>query len=158
MKKKTRELLLGALMLGIGALYLALTLGIPRKGGIDASFVPFVLSAIILLLGTLQTVGALRIKNEGANGQEKTESKEKVDTPTVLKTIFLILVYVAFLNKIGFVIMSILYLFIQFIVLTPAYKKKNYLMYAIVAIVSSVSIFLIFRYIFDLMLPAGLLQ
>jgi putative tricarboxylic transport membrane protein len=158
--KKTRELILGGVMLAIGAFYLFMTFQIPRKGTIDATFIPFILSGTLFLLGFLQLGGTLfgKKKDISAQSQQPTKKKDKVDSKTVIETIFIIIVYLAFLGRVGFVIMSAIYLFAQFIVLTPLSKKKNYLLYAITAIVSSVSIYLIFRYVFNLMLPEGLLK
>lgn len=158
MKRHSRELMVGALILIVGALYFGMTLNIPAKGGIDARFVPFLLSGALFILGILQVISALRMKKRlEVSGASDVEESEKIDMLTVLKTIVLIVIYIAFLKMIGFIIMSALYLFFQFIVLTPADKKKNHIVYAIIAVVSSVCIFLIFRYGFDLMLPAGLL-
>lgn len=158
MKKYRREMVLGVLILAIGIFYFIMTLQVPGRGGVDARFVPFLLSGALFLLGTLQLISTFRSKKQMEKAEEEsTEAPEKIDTGTVIKTIALIILYIALLNKIGFVIMSALYLFIQFIILTPINKKKNYVLYTIIAVVSSVSIFLIFRYVFDLMLPAGLL-
>lgn len=169
MNKRTKELVLGAGMIGIAALYLVLTFQIQRKDVIDATFIPFVLSGALFLLGALQTIGALSEKKAGDAGAEKKSASEKaddacedktakIDTATVIKTIALIVAYVAFLDLAGFVIMSIVYLFAQFIVLTPLDRKKNYLVYGIIAVVASVGIYLIFRYVFSMMLPEGLLK
>jgi len=140
--------------------YLIMTLTIPRRGTIDATFVPFLLSGSIYILGIIQTVSSLpkQKKQSVSKTEQKDSSTQKVDTATVIKTIILIVIYIALLDKIGFVIMSAVYLFAQFIVLTPVSKKRNYLLYAIVAISSSVIIYVIFRYVFDLMLPGGLLK
>ncbi|HOV64861.1 MAG TPA: tripartite tricarboxylate transporter TctB family protein [Spirochaetia bacterium] len=161
MKKITSELLLGIIMLVIATSYLIMTFSIPRRGTIDATFVPFLLSGGMYLLGILQTIGALskkKKKDVSSDNEKQEDSKEQVDVQTVLKTIGLIIIYIAFLDKIGFIIMSAVYLFAQFIVLTPVEKKKRYLVYAIIAVSSSVIIYIIFRYVFDLMLPGGLLS
>ena len=50
------------------------------------------------------------------------------------------------------------YLYLQFIVLTPVNQKIRHLSYLLIAVVSSAAIFLLFREAFDLMLPAGLLN
>lgn len=154
-------------MIAVAAIYLVLIFRIERRGEIvDATFIPFLLSGGLFILGIMQLVTALRISAIGSDRKsvsEKAEDacedkKSKVDTPTVIKTIALILIYIAFLDLIGFVIMSIVYLFTQFIVLTPVNSKKKYLAYAVISVVTSVSIYLIFRYVFSMMLPEGLLK
>jgi len=76
---------------------------------------------------------------------------------TVLITVGLILVYVVLLKPLGFIISSSLYLFAQILVLVPVRIKKNYLLYALVAVITSAIIYVSFRFGLDLMLPAGLL-
>ena len=49
----------------------------------------------------------------------------------------------------------LLYLFLQFWLLTPKETKPPFVLYAVIAVVASVTIFAMFRYTFDLLLPAG---
>jgi putative tricarboxylic transport membrane protein len=162
-------MILGAVMILIAAIYLILIFRIQRRDVIDATFIPFILSGALFLLGAVQISGTLFGKKKIATEAERKSASEKaddacedktakIDTPTVIKTIALIVAYVAFLDLVGFMIMSIIYLFAQFIVLTPLNRKKNYLAYGIIAVVASVGIYLIFRYVFSMMLPEGLLK
>ena len=54
--------------------------------------------------------------------------------------------------------MTVVYLIAQFIVLTPADKKPNYLLYTVIAVLTSACVYLLFRYAFDMMLPVGFLD
>jgi len=76
----------------------------------------------------------------------------------VLLTLGLILGYIALLGPVGFPLMTVVYLYLQFLVLTPVQHKANHLVYLLIAVVCSAVIFLLFRQAFDLMLPAGLLN
>ncbi|WP_313506270.1 tripartite tricarboxylate transporter TctB family protein, partial [Stutzerimonas kunmingensis] len=67
-------------------------------------------------------------------------------------------IYVVLLGPVGFPIMTALYLYLQFIVLTPVDHKVRHLPYAAIAVVTSAVIYLLFREAFDLLLPAGLLN
>lgn len=154
---KKKELLIGALMLGAGLLYLFLTLNLPRKAFIDASTVPYVLSAGLCLLGILQLVHGCKVKPPLADATSE-EDADALDYPTVIKTLGLIGIYMALLEMVGFVIMTVLYLYAQFIVLTPREQKVNHPAYAVIALVSSALIYATFRQGFDLMLPTGLLN
>ncbi|NQD95501.1 tripartite tricarboxylate transporter TctB family protein [Pseudomonas sp. CrR25] len=154
---KKKELLIGALMLGAGLLYLFLTVSLPRKGFIDASTVPYVLAAGLCLLGILQLVHGSKVKPPVADATSEDDA-DAIDYPTVIKTLGLIGIYMALLEPVGFVIMTVLYLYLQFIVLTPREQKVHHLTYAVIALVSSALIFATFRQGFDLMLPAGLLS
>lgn len=157
--KKYNDLILGAVMLAFALIYFVMTLQIPRKGQtIDATFVPYILCFLLAGVGIFQSIKGFALsKNYDSSTYVATKEEDKVDVHTVVKTVGLITLYVMLLNIGGFIIMSALYLFFQFIVLTPDRLKKNYVMYGIIAVVSSVVIFAIFRYGFELMLPAGIL-
>ena len=151
---KKREFAVGVFFLAVGLGYLYLTSSLPRKQFIDAAFVPYVLATIMCVLGVLQ----LRAASKLATDEAAEKQVERPDYSTVLKTLGLIVAYAAFLEPIGFPIMTVIYLFAQFIVLTPTDKKVNYLMYVTIAIITSAAVFMTFRYAFDMMLPVGLMN
>ena len=154
---KKREFGVGVFFLAVGLGYLYMTSNLPRKQFIDAAFIPYVLGSIMTLLGVLQLWAANKLGGGEASGKQV----DKPDYATVLKTLGLIIAYVAFLDSVGFPIMTVVYLFMQFIVLKPIAKKATYLtylMYGVIAILTSAAVFMTFRYAFDMMLPAGLLN
>lgn len=151
---KKREFSLGIVMLLAGVGYLWMTSLLPRRQFIDAAFVPYVLGMAMCLLGVLQLRAAKALLPQGPTLQPA----QRTDNATVWKTIALITAYIALLNPVGFPIMTVLYLFIQFIVLTPAGKKINFVSYGVIAVIASAAIFLTFRYALDLLLPLGLLN
>jgi len=157
---KRKELLVGALMLGAGLFYLFLTINLPRKGAIDASTVPYVLSFGLCLLGVLQLLVARKARTPVVDPDE--DAGPGTDAPpdylTVFKTLGLIAVYVALLQTVGFPIMTALYLYAQFIVITPREHKINHISYIVIAVITSAVIFYLFRQGFDLMLPTGFLK
>ncbi len=157
---KRKELLVGILMLGAGLFYLFLTINLPRRGAIDASTVPYVLSVGLCLLGFLQLLAARKATAPAADPDDDAGATEKTppDYPTVFKTLGLIAVYVALLQEVGFLLMTALYLYAQFIVITPREQKVNHISYIIIAVVTSVAVFYLFRQGFDLMLPSGFLK
>jgi len=153
---KKKELAVGAVMLCAGLFYLVLTINLPRKGTIDASTVPYVLAFGLCLLGLLQLLSARKATRPEA--EPDAAPKTPADYPTVLKTLALIAAYIGLLEPVGFPIVTALYLYVQFIVLTPSEQKANHLTYALIAVIASVAIFFTFRHGFDLMLPAGFLD
>jgi putative tricarboxylic transport membrane protein len=159
---KRKELLVGALMLGAGLFYLFLTINLPRKGFIDASTVPYVLSVGLCLLGALQLLTATKATQPSADADADADADSSASTPpdypTVFKTLGLIAIYVALLQKVGFPIMTVLYLYAQFMVITPREQKINHIAYIVIAVVTSALIFFTFRQGFDLMLPTGFLK
>lgn len=152
---KRNELLIGLAMLGAGLGYLFMTLQLPRRGFVDSAFVPYILSAVLCLLGVLQLLAWKKLPKPTAGAAVE---KESIDYLTVFKSFALVIVYVALLETVGFPIMTALYLYVQFLVLTPLDQKANHLLYAGIALVSSASIYFLFRESFDLLLPAGLLN
>jgi putative tricarboxylic transport membrane protein len=150
---KKREFILGIVMLLVGVAYLWATTHIPRKQFVDAAFVPYILGVSITLLGIFQLLAAAKMPS----GRKK-EGGTSIDYATVWKTVGLIVAYAALLNTLGFPLMTAVYLFIQFIVLTPVDRKPNLVTYALISIVSAAAIYLLFRYAFDLMLPVGWLD
>jgi putative tricarboxylic transport membrane protein len=158
---KKKELLIGVAMLSAGLAYLVLTLKLPGHSGIDAAFVPTLLSGLLCLLAAMQVLSAFSTVENPANDISTADTTAPAigsDVKTVIKTLALIVGYIALLNPVGFPIMTVIYLYLQFVVLTPLDHKVNHLTYALIALISSASIYLLFREAFDLMLPAGLLN
>lgn len=174
MTQARKDLAFGIIVLIIGLVYLGLTMQLPRKGGIDSATVPYILAALITALGVIQIAGAVRqrrreeerarsLKSElmeaagdaARNDPGRTPAAARPDYGTVAATAFLIFAYVALLNYFGFPTMSAAYLFIQFIVLTPANAKKRYVLYAVIAVVAAGAIYYSFLWAFDIMLPSG---
>jgi len=80
--KKYNDLIVGLSMLAFGLFYLIMTMQIPRKGKlIDATFFPYILSTIMLIVGLLQTVrGAASAKRFDAASYEEPKAGQKGDT------------------------------------------------------------------------------
>ncbi|MBT3068184.1 tripartite tricarboxylate transporter TctB family protein [Rhodoferax sp. U11-2br] len=150
---KKREIVVGAIFLLIGIGYLYLTSAIPRKQFIDAAFVPYVLATTMCLLGVLQLREAFKRAGAKQSGKQDT-----ADYRTVWKTLGLIVAYAALLESVGFPLMTVVYLFAQFIVLTPGDKKISYPLYGAIAVTTSIVVYLTFRHAFDMILPVGLLS
>jgi len=59
------------------------------------------------------------------------------------------------LRPLGFAISAALYLFLQFAVLSPASRPTPHILHVALAVGIALIVFVIFRYGFGLMLPAG---
>ncbi|MBS1211141.1 MAG: hypothetical protein H6R19_3539 [Proteobacteria bacterium] len=151
---KKRDFILGLIMLavGLGYMFMASQLKLPQRQftQVNAAFVPYLLATILCILGVLQMREARKPEAASAAKQEST-----ADYSTVLKTLGLIIAYAALLQPVGFPLMTIVYLFLQFIVLTPSDKQVSYPLYATIAVLTSVIVYAIFRYAFDMILPLG---
>lgn len=155
--KKYSELIFGVCILTFGIFYFALTTRLPRKALIDATFVPYIVALFMIILGVLQVVIGVK---ESKKFDAKEYKSKSVDYLTVIRILSLIIIYVAFLEKIGFLICTIAFLFLAFILLSPPSKKldkKTYAQYIIIAGIGSVVIYFAFKNGLDLMLPKGIL-
>lgn len=130
---------------------------------IGSAFVPQLAAA---LLGVLSIVLILQSVHRAPKGSiaetTKTASLTEQETETasnrkkrVRLTFLLILFYLIFLEPVGFLITTALYLFFQFWVLSR--RKPNLPLYGIIAVFTSVIIYYLFVKVFVLFLPAGIL-
>lgn len=156
--KQRKEMAIGAAMLAVGVAYLFLVADLPRRGPVDSTFIPYVLSGAMILLGLAQLTTTwlkpvLAPAPAGAGDDETGLARPNYGT--VAKTLALFAIFIALLRPIGFPFAAALYLFFQFVVLTPGGRKPSYGLYAFLAVLCSVVIFVAFRYGFDLILPSG---
>ena len=150
---RTREFIVGACMLGVGIGYLQIGAQIPRRGTVDAAFVPQVLAWMMIGLGLIQLVRAWRYFPQGA--QIALPPFRAGPYFTVGLGLVLIAGFVALLRPIGFPLAASAFLFCQFFLLTPPNRRPRPLLYAGLAVLAAAVIFLTFRYAFNLLLPAG---
>jgi phosphate/sulfate permease len=134
---------------------------------IGSEFVPrlvaigiFILSVALLLKSIkqlkLQKYEEVKEQQEQSNQEVKSNESSMTKALNVIATIGLIAVYIFLMPMIGFIITTILYLFIQFVLLAPK-SQRNYLLFITLAIVVSVSVYYVFKFVLHLMLPAGIL-
>ena len=148
---KTSEIIVGLAMLGAGAGYLLMVNDIPRRGAVDASFVPRVLAFLMLGLGAVQLLTAWRLAATAPGAGRGGWASFGV----VAASLALIAGFVALLQPFGFPAAAALFLFAQFWLLTPTERAPRPGPYALIAVLAAVAIFLSFRYGFGLLLPAG---
>lgn len=156
---KKKELIIGGVMLATALGYLVMSFKLPSHSGIDAAFVPILLAAMLCLLAVIQLFSAFATPQAPATDVPHIDTEDtssSIDVKTVVKTLALIVGYIALMKPVGFPIMTVVYLYLQFIVLTPIDQKVRHITYAVVAVCTSAAIYLLFREAFDLMLPAGL--
>ncbi|MFI8480598.1 tripartite tricarboxylate transporter TctB family protein [Pseudomonas sp. NPDC078700] len=153
---KKSELAIAGCMLAVGIGYLLMTTQLPHHSGIDATFVPYLLSTLLCALGALHLLAVVKMpQTEGSVASDETPS-EPMDVKAVVKTLALIVGYIALLKTVGFPIMTTVYLYLQFIVLTPVNQKVNHVVYVLIALITTAVVYTLFREAFDLLLPSGL--
>jgi putative tricarboxylic transport membrane protein len=142
---------IGLVLIGFALFYLILSFRLPEYpyAAIDADFVPKALGFLLLLLSVLLFFSKKPETEEEKNKRKIPDGEAK----TLLTVCSFILVYIFFFELIGFVVMTALFIFITTWYL--GYKKKwtN----AIVSVVFSLSIYMMFNYLLQISLPAGIL-
>jgi len=150
---RAREFIVGICMLVAGIGYLYMGGQIPRRGTVDAAFVPQVLAWMMIGLGLLQLAQAWRYQPPAFS--IPIPALRAGPYVTVLLSLVLIAGFIALLRPLGFPIAAAVFLFFQFFLLTPSDRRPRPLLYAGIAILASTVIFVTFRYAFNLLLPAG---
>lgn len=168
---RNKNLLVGACMLCAGLVYFYMTTGLPRRGPVDAAFFPYALATGMILLGLIHLALNWRGKApaltetgddpvaraSAAADDEDAPAVEgaKPDYMSVGISLVLIAGFTVLLRPLGFAISAALYLFLQFAVLSPASRPTPHILHVALAVGIALIVFVIFRYGFGLMLPAG---
>ena len=78
----------------------------------------------------------------------------------LLLTVLLLIAYTLLIEKVGFIILSTIYLYLQILLISPKeeLQKRNLVINAVVAIVVPIALYYLFYHAFGIFLPAGLLE
>jgi len=123
--------------------------------GQGADFLPRIIGWLVALCAAGFLLQGIMAK--GDNQPQKTRAK--VDVGLLYRfgmALGLLIFYVTFLRQLGFVITSVIYIYAQTQLMVPS-EKRSHLISAVIAIVSSVTIYAIFVYALSINLPSGLL-
>ncbi|MGF6906080.1 tripartite tricarboxylate transporter TctB family protein [Fusobacterium sp. PH5-44] len=153
MKDKTRDTLCSMLFLLFGAFMFSQAMGIVPKMGKDlgSGFMPKIIG------GSLIAISALKLVLTFLSKENKKEEANNSDMKGGLLTIGILAIYVILFNGLGFLIATAIYLFFQMLILSDK-KNRNIILFAIIAIIVPVIIYVLFVYIIKMPLPAGLIE
>lgn len=120
--------------------------------GQGGDFMPKVCSSVWLIISILLLVFNVKA--------EIPPRENPVRIKVFIITLVMLVVYVAALKPIGFVICSIVYLFLQMLLFVPKEKKtkKTLAVFAVISLVVPVAVNALFVNVFSLILPAGILK
>ena len=148
--------------------YLALVPGIQTFTGLGSTpltnhFVPYLWGGSLLALSLWIIVRGLRKRKkylaEGGKIEKASLKNTLIEQREVVASFAALALYVGLMDLVGFVIMTILYVFVQILILTPREKwGKTYVPAAITAAVAGVLLFYVFRYLLNVLLPVGVLK
>jgi putative tricarboxylic transport membrane protein len=150
-----KDIVSGAVLLGLAVAMLAAGLGIKRTllVGVGSGFGPSLVALLLAWVSICILARGLAARSAPA---AETREGDRGGGSRTLATFVLIAVYVALLERVGFLIMTFTYLVGQFLVLAPPGARHLVRFVTVAAIVALVSYYTFVKG-FDLMLPAGLL-
>jgi putative tricarboxylic transport membrane protein len=160
MIKKYADVISGGFLMLFSAVIFFSSFGIKRLtvSKIGAAFVPQVTAVCLGLIGSIILIAGTKSLTKKAEESDKggIPADGAVRVHSVLATLMVLILYIVLLEKIGFLIMTALYLFAQFYILTGKPERKIPV-FIITAVVLSAGIFYLFAGAFQLTLPPGLL-
>ena len=161
------DIIPGIVIAVFALLYLSMVPGIQSFTGMGSTpltnhFVPYLWGGALLVLGLWVTIRGFRKRAAFIKAGGKIEKfdfgkavNEKLE---VIASFVALTIYVALMNAVGFVPMTVIYLFVQILILTPKHDwKKTYVPAVIVGVVCSLLFYYIFRYHLNVLLPQGIL-
>lgn len=156
--KKCRDLILGVVMLAFSGFYLFFTQQIKTRPKLTPSYanariMPTILGVLLAIVSIVCIVQG--IKKMRSHDQE--EAGEKTDVMTVVLTFAVIIGYIMIMQPLGFILSTVIYLFLQMLVLAPA-DKRNILLFAIISVAFTAFLFVAFRIGLTMMLPRGIIE
>lgn len=161
--KKYGDFISGIFLLVVTGLYASQIGGIKiiNSGSVDAAFIPKLVAGLMfflsvcLILSSVCKLKAQQSETECTAGEGQTE---KIRWIPAVMTVVLLLLYVVFFERIGFLITTALYLFAQFMVLAPERSIKRAVQFAAASAVSAYILQYIFIRMLYVMLPEGILR
>jgi hypothetical protein len=159
---KYKDVICGACIMVVAVILFIATFSIRSLLGMNPGpeFMPRVASILLFIVAAGITADgfgeAKRYVPEEITAEEA--GYRRAGNRKVLYSAILIGFYVFSMGTLGFVISTLIYEFCQMIILTPVGKKKNYLLFAVITVVSTIFFYIVFTRYLYLMLPVGLLR
>lgn len=152
MTKRVREIIISILFMLVGIfIYLqAINIKPLMKNELGSGYFPKVIAVAIIILSVINLFISLRKEQE-----QEEEVKEKGDFFGGLSTILLIGIYSVLYQKVGFLIGTSLYLFIQILILSPK-QKRNFPIFVAISILFPIFVYYVFTRLINMPLPKGL--
>ena len=159
--KKCKDLILGIVMLAFSGFYLIYAQQIKTRPKLTPSYasariMPVLLGALLAILSVVCIIQGVR-KMKAPEGEDAAKKLDRGDLMAVVFTFAVIIGYIMVMPMLGFILSTVIYLFLQMLILAPA-DKRNYVLSAIVAVVFTVLVFVAFRVGLQQLLPRGVIE
>ncbi|NPV45071.1 MAG: tripartite tricarboxylate transporter TctB family protein [Firmicutes bacterium] len=153
MANKMRDLICGILFLALGIFMFFQSQGIdpiiPNELG--SGFVPKIVAGVTAGLSVSMILVTFLKK------QSPPPTKADEDLKGGIFTILTLATYVFLFDKLGFILSTMLYLFVQMTLLSNE-RNRNFRLFAGISVITPLVIYALFVYGFKLILPAGILR
>ena len=159
--KKCKDLILGIVMLLFSGFYLIYAQQIKTRpkltpGYASARIMPVLLGTLLAILSIVCIYQGVR-RLKAPEGEEAAKKLDRGDLMAVVFTFAVIIGYILVMPLLGFILSTVIYLFLQMLILAPA-DKRNYVLFAIVAVVFTALVFVAFRVGLQQLLPRGVIE
>ena len=150
MSNKEKNLVVSLVFMAFGIFLFVESMGIKHmmKNDVGSAFFPKVVAVAITGVSVIRLIMTLR---EPAGERKKSNS----DLKGGWLTIVLIAAYVMAFQPVGFIISTMVYLFLQILVLVPK-EKRSWPLTIIISVVAPLAIYGLFTYLISSPLPKGL--
>lgn len=157
--KKYGDIVVSVFFMVLSAAMMVMAKMLPKSKvmEIGPDFMPMVIGVITFILGAILLISSIR--NFKATAAEAAAAgPDDSDYKRVLSSFILVLAYVFLMRPVGFLLTTLVYLFLQMLVLAPNDKrsKKDIIQLLIIGVVFTLAVFFLFRYGFKIVLPAGI--
>jgi hypothetical protein len=159
--KTYRDMAAGGVVVCFAVLLFAASFSVRdfTASSIGADFLPRLMAVILVALGLVLVYENLRANAAVAPGRGGADSGKPFPVSgslLVVVNILLFCLYLFFLEDIGFLICTALYLFAQMWLLTAPVRRRP-LLFAVVSVFTSAVSYYLFVLVFQVILPAGIL-
>lgn len=150
MTDKKKNILTSLLFLAFGAFVFYESMGIKHvmKNDVGSAFFPKIISGAMIVVALIRLVMALR-------EEEKEAKASNSDLKGGWETIFLLCAYVLAFRPVGFILDTMVFLFLEMLVLTPK-EKRNLLLLGGLSVATPLIIYTLFVYVINTPLPKGI--
>lgn len=159
--KKCKDLILGVVMLLFSGFYLYYAQQIKTRPKLtpayaSAQIMPKLLGVLLAILSVLCIIQGIKKVRQADTG-EQAKKADKGDIMAVTLTFAVIIGYTLILPTLGFCLSTAIYLFLQMNILAPK-AKRNYVLFAVIAVVFTAFVFVAFRVGLQQLLPRGIIE
>ncbi|MDQ7734704.1 tripartite tricarboxylate transporter TctB family protein [Halomonas sp. SpR1] len=131
--------------------------------GVGANFLPLLTAWLFLILGLAIVIASFRKTKPVKSGNDTSIGQEEAGEdavfgglPSVFLSIFLMVIYFLCLEKVGFLVSTLVYVFLQIQILEKD-KKRNHRLFFATTLIAVVLLYFLFANVFDISLPSGIL-